>query len=388
MLLLSGRPSRHQFLDSVQSRMIVRLSEQPNEKDRTSTAQLFTGETAPEKDVAAYVLVGDETRMLEELPRGVPTVVLPESFRYLKTGDVIRIAPEDGAVRVLYRRESLHNSFLVTERCDNYCLMCSQPPKDVDDVFIVHELLEAVALIDPETKEIGFTGGEPTLLGELFLDVVRACRRTLPATAVHVLSNGRRFADWPFSKAWAEVDHPDLIIGIPLYSDLSTVHDYVVQADGAYDEAVRGILNLKRLNQRVELRVVLHNQTYGRLDKLAEFITRNLLFVDHVALMGLEIMGFTKANLPALWIDPIEYQSQLRQAVRILSSAGINVSIYNLPLCLLEREVWEYSRQSISDWKNEFLPQCDDCDVRSRCAGFFSSARYKSSSHISPIRLS
>jgi hypothetical protein len=37
-------------------------------------------------------------------------------------------------------------------------------------------------------------------------------------------------------------------------------------------------------------------QTFARLPQLAEFIVRNLTFVDHVALMGLEITGFTCAD--------------------------------------------------------------------------------------------
>ena len=37
-------------------------------------------------------------------------------------------------------------------------------------------------------------------------------------------------------------------------------HDYVVQADGAFDETVRGILNLKRQGVLMEVRVVVHKQ--------------------------------------------------------------------------------------------------------------------------------
>jgi MoaA/NifB/PqqE/SkfB family radical SAM enzyme len=81
-------------------------------------------------------------------------------------------------------------------------------------------------------------------------------------------------------------------------------HDYVVQSVNAFNETVRGILNLKSLDRRVEIRVVIHKQTIDRLVRLCEFIARNLLFVDHVALMGLEITGFTRANLDDLWIDP------------------------------------------------------------------------------------
>jgi hypothetical protein len=34
---------------------------------------------------------------------------------------------------------SAQNSFLVTERCNYYCLMCSQPPRDVDNACGVIE---------------------------------------------------------------------------------------------------------------------------------------------------------------------------------------------------------------------------------------------------------
>ena len=78
------------------------------------------------------------------------------------------------------------------------------------------------------------------------MELIQATKSYLPKTAVHVLSNGRRFSDDSFLRKYAEIDHPNLIVGIPIYSDVSTIHDYVVQADGAFDETIRGILNLKR----------------------------------------------------------------------------------------------------------------------------------------------
>jgi His-Xaa-Ser system radical SAM maturase HxsC len=201
--------------------------------------------------------------------------------------------------------------------------MCSQPPRKVQDDWIVDDIAQAIPLIDSATKEIGFTGVEPTLLGERFFDLLRLAKNYLPNTAVHVLSNGPSFADPSVAARYARVDHPDLMVGIPLYSDLSTIHDYVVQADGAYDETIRGILNLKRFGQRVEIRVVVHQQTFKRLPRLAEFLARNLIFVDHVTFMGLEITGFTRANLDILWIDPVDYQTELRDAVLLLDSYGI-----------------------------------------------------------------
>ena len=62
---------------------------------------------------------------------GLDTLVcLDGRFGYLAAGDVIAFDPASRRFRVLFRRASKHNSFLVTERCNHYCLMCSQPPRD------------------------------------------------------------------------------------------------------------------------------------------------------------------------------------------------------------------------------------------------------------------
>lgn len=263
--------------------------------------------------------------------------------------------------------------------------MCSQPPRKINDRYLVNEILSMIPLISPSAAEIGITGGEPTLLGNDLVTMFKRFKSYLPNTALHVLTNGRNFIDTQLVKSIAEVDHPDLMFGIPLYSDVPSIHDYVVQANDAYNETLKGIINLKSVNQKVEIRVVLHKQTYQRLPQLAEFITRNLLFVDHVALMGLEMIGFTKANMDSLWIDPIDYQNELVQGVQILDRFGINVSIYNHQLCLLDKILWRFAKKSISDWKNEYMPECDGCSVKEKCGGFFSSARFKYSSHIKAI---
>lgn len=323
-------------------------------------------------------------------PEGDPpanSFLLDPEVNYLGHGGVIRIAPDRKSFRALYRRNSPHNAFLLTERCNNFCLMCSQPPKPHDDSYIIDHVLRTIPLMSPETRSIGLTGGEPTLLGEKFVEIVRALGSHLPRTAVHILSNGRSFKDLAFARSLAQLQHPDLMIGIPLYSDISSIHDYVVQADGAYDDTLRGIINLKSLGVKVEIRVVIHQITYSRLPELAQFIRRNLTFVDQVALMGLEMMGFTKFNLEKLWIDPKDYQPQLVKAVEILDRARMRVSIYNHQLCVLDPRLYPFNRKSISDWKNEYMPECDGCTRKQDCGGFFSSAKLRYSQHITPFRI-
>ncbi|SCB31627.1 His-Xaa-Ser system radical SAM maturase HxsC [Cupriavidus alkaliphilus] len=306
------------------------------------------------------------------LADNVPCTLLGEEFSYLADGDVVSLT-DDGRIRALFRAASEHNSILLTEQCNNYCLMCSQPPKKVDDRWLLEEAMETVRLIPRITRSLGITGGEPTLFGRGFLDLLHQIKNWLPRTSLHILSNGRTFSDVAFAEQYAAVQHPDVMVGIPVYSADPARHDYVVQAERAFDETIRGILNLKRLGQKVEIRVVVHKQTYEGLPALAEFIARNLLFVDHVALMGLEMTGFTRANLDALWIDPADYKAELSMAVRILRSYGLRTSVYNHQLCLVNPDVEPAYVKSISDWKNEYASECGPCTRRAECGGFFAS---------------
>jgi His-Xaa-Ser system radical SAM maturase HxsC len=312
-------------------------------------------------------------------------IVVPKNFDYLSDGDLLGFRGNGGRFRTLYRRGSAHNAFLVTERCNHYCLMCSQPPRNVDDGWLLDEIAACLPLMDPRTHSFAFTGGEPLLDWPRFIALLSDCRDVLPNTAVHVLSNGRAFADTQVVAAWADVRHHDLMVGIPVYSAVDYVHDYVVQARGAFNETLLGILKLKDRGQRVEVRVVLHAITAPRIVETCRWLARNLPFVDHIALMGLENTGFAIANDQLLWIDPVDYRDSLAEAVDILASVGLTVSVYNLPRCLLARSVWPFAIQSISDWKNGYVEECEPCVEKSRCSGFFTSGRPRYSRGVSAI---
>jgi His-Xaa-Ser system radical SAM maturase HxsC len=371
MLTLSGRVIKKQSATEPSGPRLFSLSTNNNLPSALRSKKAFLIKESAEVPTGFshyFHLEGVEAT----LPAPENTTNLGKEFSYFGNDDVVSLT-DDGRIRSIYRADSEHNSILLTEQCNNFCLMCSQPPKRVDDSWLLKEAFEAIRLIPRETKVLGFTGGEPTVYGQKFIDLVQHTKNWLPHTSLHVLSNGRSFANESFAYDYAKVQHPDLMVGIPIYSADPSVHDYVVQAEGAFDETVRGVLNLKRFGQRVEIRVVLHKQTYKGLPELATFIARNLLFVDQVALMGLEHTGFTRANIDALWIDPIDYKDQLSEAVRILSNYRIHTAVYNHPLCLVNSDVYPAYVKSISDWKNEFAPECGPCTKRGECGGFFSS---------------
>ncbi len=302
----------------------------------------------------------------QDLPR-----VSVSQLQPLTSGDIVAVHPS-GRIDTLFRGDSAHNSLFVTEQCNSRCLMCSQPPRSVDD--IEHFLLlnvRALRLMPRSTEVLGITGGEPTLLGTRLAQLLAICRTQLPGAQIDVLSNGRRLADTELVSRLADVADGQMLFTIPLYADNPLRHDYIVQAHGAFDETVAGFYNLARAGIRSEVRVVLHRESAGRLAEIARFVQKNLPFVDQVAFMGLEMTGLARAHEELLWTEPRDYVPMLQDAVEYLTDFGIASSIYNLPRCLVPRHLWSYLRLSISDWKREYVSACGICAERDACGGVF-----------------
>ena len=308
--------------------------------------------------------------------------VQSENIADFHDGDVVLINP-NGEIIFLYEKTSLHNAILATERCNHRCIMCPQPPiaqeKDKTDFNI-----QLISLFDKSTKEVGITGGEPTLIGDNLFKIIKHIQKVLPGAAISLLSNGVKFADKSFALKLAQCRHHDLQIDIPLFSDIAEEHNAVVGAKTFY-KTVQGLYNLALFRQKIGLRVVIHKKTYKRLPQFADYIYHNFPFVSQVAFIQMETTGLAKENISDLWIDPYDYNEELRQAVLLLADRGMNPYIYNAQLCVLPEDVRKYAMQSISDWKDIYLPECENCSLKGQCGGFFESNRDHHSEYIKPI---
>lgn len=268
------------------------------------------------------------------------------------------------------------NSLFVTAQCNNRCLMCSQPPlnrNDIDALFEKNLMILNVAPIG--LKDIGITGGEPTLLGEKLFELIEKINRKLPDTQIHILSNGRAFVEREYAKELARVGDNKLLIGIPLHSDYSYDHDQITQVKQSYVETMKGLYNLAEFGVKIELRIVITKINNNRLYPLSNFIYKNLPFVNYISFMGLEDTGYTIKNREKIWVEPQDYQDQLEKAVLNLATWGMNVSVFNLPHCCLPKSLHEFARKSISDWKVKYLSGCEKCIMKNDCCGLFATSK-------------
>lgn len=294
-----------------------------------------------------------------------------DSISQLHDNDIVIIEP-NGKISIVYDINSKHNAIFITEMCNSNCVMCPQPPvKHEDEKFDLN--IKYISLIDKNAKSIGITGGEPTLIGDKLFDILTAIHKRIPHVAINLLSNGIKFADYAYASRFANAIKQDLVVDIPLYSDIDTIHNSIVRTNSFF-KTIKGIYNLAKFNVKIGIRVVIHRMNYERLPELSEFIYSNFPFVYHVAFMQMEPMGYAKDNLKDLWIDPLDYNNQLEKAVLNLYYRDIHVAIYNTQLCILPEKLRQFAVQSISDWKNIYIDECNDCIQKEKCPGFFESS--------------
>ncbi|MGH3282793.1 MAG: 4Fe-4S cluster-binding domain-containing protein, partial [Trebonia sp.] len=116
-----------------------------------------------------------------------PVIRLGQDLAHVEAGDIIHVPADGRRVTVLWKNSATHNGLLLTERCDNYCLMCSQPPKDRDDSWLFDRAREVITLLPRTARALSLTGGEPTLQAEALLCLLTHIKQTRPDLSVHLL---------------------------------------------------------------------------------------------------------------------------------------------------------------------------------------------------------
>lgn len=298
----------------------------------------------------------------------VPKTLLDD----LEDNDIISVN-DNGKIKILWKNNSNNNVLFLTDACNSKCIMC--PQKYIEKPEYYYNIADKVIkLIKNKPEYICITGGEPTILKDKYIHVLKKIKMLFPEVSLLILTNGKNFSDFDFVKN-AIINTPNnTIYGIPIYSANSKLHDYIVGSAGSFQKTILGIYNLYKFRQLIEIRVVISKINYKDLNNIAHFIYWNFPFVEHVTFMGLETHGIASKNLDDIWIEPMEYIKILDEAIYYLHIRKINVSIYNLPLCLLNDNLQKFARDSISSWKKVFLNECEYCKMKEHCSGFFSTS--------------
>lgn len=315
----------------------------------------------------------DEVTCRSPAKSGLPLVV-PHAESVFDDGDIVWMDSRHGMLKSILSARANANTLLVTERCDNRCLFCSQPPNEKSDTELY--LNAALAILNFDTHGyVGISGGEPTLHKQAFLRLLAVLNQFGNRSKLHILTNGRSFKDGRFAQeVRALLTEREVLWGVPLYGHRSSLHDQLVGAHGAFIDTVDGLLNLCGTGQHIELRIVPTRPNVSHLADIVRFVVTSYPSIAWISIMNLEPKGWARANYDRLYVPVQTQTAHLRSAVGIARMARRAVRLFNYPLCLLPRDLHEHAVKSISDWKNYYPQECDGCRLRERCGGFFASA--------------
>jgi MoaA/NifB/PqqE/SkfB family radical SAM enzyme len=195
-------------------------------------------------------------------------------------------------------RRSPRPDITVTLRCNNRCVFC--PRTILARIAVMpEEGIEArLAAVRRRSDRVVLTGGEVTVLEDLF-DILAACRR-LGFSDVALISNGRRFSDPAL--AGAVVDAGVTEVGVTLYDLRRRVHDGLTGVRGSLAETLAGLDHLVRLRAqtgkpRLRINTVLSSRNADGMTGL----------VARVAGRGIQDILIAEAVLSDVFNEPLAY---------------------------------------------------------------------------------
>ena len=288
----------------------------------------------------------------------------------------------------------------LTRRCNSRCRFCvtdpigatAEIPVDEADAFLAAHAgdgFEAFSLV----------GGEPTVYRELPELLERAQRHGYPAG--QLFTNGRAFANRRYAERIAALGVGVYVIS--MHGPDATVHDALTDAPGSFEQAVKGIRNLKALGQTVTTLSVITGPNHRLLRPLVELLME--LDVDLINLAGLCPQGLAAVNWDAMRVCYREVLPYLEEAIDTVHAAGREVVIEGFPFCVVrphEHLCWEYPHRRqelllfqghvIDDYDvslngaKAYTARCEGCAVRGVCGGIYVNyARTYTDGELSPL---
>lgn len=286
--------------------------------------------------------------------------------------DVCEVWP-DGRIYRYYDVCSIDNYFFVTGKCNSNCVMCPSADysrKNGIDADVPN-LIEIAKHIPSDAVHLTITGGEPFVAGEPIFEFIEYLRDKFTRTEFLFLTNGRVFVIDSVINKFAEVMPNNSIIGIPIHGSNEKTHDEITQVSGSFNQTLLGIKKLLRKSIRVELRIVVSALNKDDIANIARIVVSEIPAVSYISIMAMEMTGSAFVNREKVWIPYSEAFKAIVEAIHIFFKAGIDVKLYNFPLCVVKKEYWTLCEKSISPEKVKYSEKCNECSMKAACGGVF-----------------
>ena len=277
----------------------------------------------------------------------------------------------------------------LTHKCNQKCLFCFIEETRVFAPDIENVKKQIAAAGKDGALNITFSGGEPSLTGELLLEAISFARGLGVFQNVGIQTNGILF-DNPGRVADLKASGLNHAF-VPLHSHIPALSDYLTQAEGTWKRTVGALQLLNSSQIPVSLNTVINALNFRYLTGYLDFVSKELCFIEKLNLSVVVPSGRATQNK---WIVPRygELAPFIQQAHLQCREKGIGSinPLCGMPACYLpgmEDITMEYSlvpeineaRLAVdANVKNALAgktksPLCGECAHNGRCLGVFRS---------------
>ncbi len=224
-----------------------------------------------------------------------------------------------------------HLHLILGFSCNSNCVCCTKTRySHLGDIGTARAKELLLSGVKNGCTDVVFTGGEPTIradLGELVLHA-----KQIGFKRVHVQTNGRMLSYPDFCKKLVDAGVDRFLVSI--HGPSPDVHDAISRAPGSFEQAVRGIKNLKKLGQRVAVNSLICKPNYRFIPESAKLFVD--LGVDSLQFSFIHSKGNAEKNVELLLPRMSSVKEFVHKGVSISLKAGIKTMVEAYPFCFME----------------------------------------------------
>jgi len=219
-------------------------------------------------------------------------------------------------------------------QCNNRCLFCIQGDKRF---FCPNKTDKEIKNILKRERQnhnsVVFTGGEPTMRKELINWIAYA--KKLRYNPIQIQSNGRMFSYLEYCQDLIKAGANEFAPAI--HGATAKIHDTLTRSPGSFEQTVKGIQNLRRLNQYIITNTVVTRFNYKDLPNLAELLVKLQVNQFQFAFMHINTNIEHNKKLIDLVVPRYhEVEQYIHKGLIIGDRAGIKVMAEAMPYCFMK----------------------------------------------------
>lgn len=266
--------------------------------------------------------------------------------------------------------------------CNNHCIFCVQWDKRYKFKPRTIEEIKDIILFEYKggAKSVVFTWWEPTVHPNLIDAVIYA--KEVWYLQIQIQSNWTNFDKIDYVKdlisAWVTEFSPSI------HWFNKETHDKQVMTPWAWDKVVRGLINLKKLDQLVIINSVITKDNYKEIPKLASLLIK--LWINQFQFAFVHILWSADKNKEIVVPRKTDIIPYVYKALDLAKEACIPAFTEAIPYCLMKWYEWaiaenmmpettvvdaEYRTENYADyrwseWKTKW-EECKKCSKNNIC---------------------